>query len=297
MKANDVFSYDAHHSSTTKYYNILLILLIMIPVGYVFFLSLEVSLIFSLVLFSVMFVLIVAICFAVSRGGLWYELSPTEVRVNGLFNKKVPYTQITKVEKVQLMLLLKVFGGGLPGLYWGLFSTSIGNVSVYCTKRSGDYIMLTLANGQKLLLSPKEPDRFLDAITEQKIPVGTIQTSEIESEKRSLNKFVYAQVLVVTAAFCIFLGYFFIVYPALPQIVPVHFGFNGDVNRWAAKTELLWFAGLAAIFPVFNAVLALKFGRYSRSTVLLLGVAFTIVMAMFAFILYTIANWPLIVRL
>jgi hypothetical protein len=77
------------------------------------------------------------------------------------------------------------------------------------------------------------------------------------------------------------LGYFFWVYVSLPQVVPVHFGFDGVANRWADKSELLWLTGVAAIFPIINAVLSLKYGKYERGMLLLLGVIFTVILAVF----------------
>jgi len=84
------------------------------------------------------------------------------------------------------------------------------------------------------------------------------------------------------------LGYFFWVYFSLPQIVPVHFGFNGVANRFADKSELLWLAGTAVVFPAINAVLTLKFGKYARGMLVLLGAIFVAVITVFVYSLNTI---------
>jgi len=83
------------------------------------------------------------------------------------------------------------------------------------------------------------------------------------------------------------LGYFFGVYFSLPQIVPVHFGFDGVADLFADKSELLWLAGSAAVFPAINAVLTLKFGKYERGMVVLLGVIFVAVIAVFVYSINT----------
>jgi len=63
--------------------------------------------------------------------------------------------------------------------------------------------------------------------------------------------------------------------------VPLHFGFDGVPNRFGDKSELLWVAGIAGVFPVINAVLSLKFGKNERGFVILLGVIFVAVIASF----------------
>ena len=87
-----------------------------------------------------------------------------------------------------------------------------------------------------------------------------------------------------------YLGYFIWTYLSLPQIVPLHFDFNGVPNRFGDKSELLWIAGIAGIFPVINAVLSLKFGKHERGFVILLGAIFIAAMAtFFAITHYTVA--------
>ena len=79
------------------------------------------------------------------------------------------------------------------------------------------------------------------------------------------------------------------VYASLPEIVPVHFGFDGVANRWTHKSEVLWLLGTATLFPAINAALSLKFGKYERGIVLLLGAVFIAVIALFIFVFNTIA--------
>jgi hypothetical protein len=229
----------------------------------------------------------IIICFIISSSKTRYELASTELAVKfGLVNKKIAYTEITYIEKVQLTLGLKIFGAGMPGFYWGTFITSIGNAQVYCTKLCGEYIALTLTDGQKIVLSPKNNEQFFNALNQQKSPFKPIATQQIsQSRKQIANKFIYAQILMVTGAYCMFLSYFFIVYSALPQMVTLQFDFNGAISRWGVKTELLWLAGIPAILPIFNAVFALKFGKYTRNLLIVLGITFIAIITMFALII------------
>ena len=88
-----------------------------------------------------------------------------------------------------------------------------------------------------------------------------------------------------------FLAYFLSVYPSLPEIVPVHFNFNWTPDRWAHKSELLIMAGLAAVFPTLNGVLALKLGKYEKTILIFLGIVFVLVEALFLSIIYAIQGF------
>ncbi len=191
---------------------------------------------------------------------------------------------------MNLSLSLRLFGASLPGFHWGLYRTSIGNAHVYATKISGEFAVITLDDGEKIVLSPEEPDHFLKALNGKNLPSSRLPPREIEQLKQSEKKLVYAQVLTVCLAYLAFLGYFFWVYFSLPQIVPVHFGFDGVANRFADKSELLWLAGTAGVFPAINALLTLKFGKYERGMVVLLGAIFVVVIAVFVYSINTIVT-------
>ncbi len=240
-----------------------------------------------MILLGVLFLLV---HFAVSNGSSKYELSTTSLSVNfGLLKKRFDYDRIIKVEIVNLRLLLRLFGASLPGFHWGLYKTSIGNAHVYATKIEGSFILLTIVDGERIVLSPEEPERFLEIIKERK-PFSDGQTGkEITEETRSAKKTAYIQVLAVSAMYIAFLGYFFWVYFQLPQIVPLHFGFDGIVNRFGVKSELLWLAGISAMLPIINAILTLKFGKYERGLVILLGTIFIISIALFVYVINIIA--------
>jgi hypothetical protein len=73
--------------------------------------------------------------------------------------------------------------------------------------------------------------------------------------------------------------------------VALHFGFDGVANRFGDKSELLWLAGIGALFPIINAILTLKFGKYERGLVILLGIIFIISIALFVYVINVIAAW------
>ncbi|MGD6850690.1 MAG: PH domain-containing protein [Candidatus Bathyarchaeia archaeon] len=282
--------FPAHHSATSKYYGLIFLLIIAVPIGIILYLTLEGPLIYSVFMFGILLgVLALLSYFVVAGGNTRYELSAKALRVNfGLLRKTVDYTRIDKVEVVNLGLSLRLFGASLPGFHWGLFRTSVGSLHVYATKISGDFVVLTLADGEKLALSPQNPQRLLEALEQNRSLFGRQNPREIESREEALKRILYLQVIAVTAAYLAVLCYFLWVYVSLPQIVPLHFGFDGVPNRFGDKSELLWLAGILVALPVINAVLTLKFGKHERGFVLLLGAIFIVVTAVFFYVIQNI---------
>jgi hypothetical protein len=216
-----------------------------------------------------------------------YKLGVDNFTVNfGFSKRRIPYSSINKVWLSQTTLLLRLFGASWPGLHWGLYRVKdIGSVWVYSTKMRGDFVLLDLVNGKKIAISPEDPETFLNEINTKKDRFGTASPSGIEKYEPS-KRTVYIQVIAVASAFLVFLGYLLWIYPSLPEIIPMHFDFNWNPDRWAHKSELFIVAGVAAIFPVINTVLALKFGRYGKELLIFLGGVFILVIALFFGIVY-----------
>jgi hypothetical protein len=283
--------FPAHHSGKTKYYGLIFIAILAVPIGVLFYYFTQGTLIFAVGMSTILFgVLAVLSYFTLKSGSLAYQVTPNELQITfGVLKKRVPYIQIAKVEKVELSLSLRLFGASLPGFHWGLFTTNVGRAHVYGSQINGEYVVVTLANGEKIALSPKNSDQFMVALISHDQMFSGQTMLEIAAQKQMQRKAVYLQVTAVTAAYVAFLGYFVWVYLALPQTVPVHFGFDGVVNRWADKSELLWLAGIASVFPILNGVLTLKFGKYERSMVIVLGAIFVAVIAVFVYSINMIA--------
>ena len=211
-----------------------------------------------------------------------YKLGEDDFIVNfGLSKRRIPYSSINNVQLSHTTLLLRLFGASWPGLHWGLYKVKdVGNAWVYSTKWRGDFVLINLVDGKKIVISPENPESFLNEINEWKISFGTASLREVETFVTS-RKVVYAQVLIVAAAYIVFLGYLLRIYPSLPETIPVHFDLNWNPNRWAHKSELFLIAGVAAIFPMINTILTLKFGRYGKEVMIFLGVIFIFVIALF----------------
>jgi hypothetical protein len=217
-----------------------------------------------------------------------YELGEKGFIVNfGLMKFKTPYSSIRNVQISPVTLLLRIFGGSWPGLHWGIFQSDIGRVHVYSTRRRGDFILMNLVDGKKIVLSPEEPDKFLDEMNDRLKTFLKPIVSESKLFEIS-KKVVYTQVLIVLLAYILVLAYVQIIYPFIPEVIPVHFDFNWNPNRWAHKTEILFITGVAAIFPIINTILSIKFGKYGRDTLLFLGAIFIAIIILFFGIIQTI---------
>ncbi|MCW4017357.1 MAG: DUF1648 domain-containing protein [Candidatus Bathyarchaeota archaeon] len=284
--------YKAHRSEKTKYYGAVFTTIIAVPIILFVFLFSQGTPIFAVGLSSVILAVLAVLGYLSFAGSnLNYAISDHNLKVNfSLIKKRIDYSKIVNAEAVNLNLTIRLFGASLPGFHWGLFKTSVGKAHVYATMISGDFIVITLNDGEKLVLSPAETTAFLEAM-KKKISITLPQNkTELVHEEQVAKRLVYAQVLAVTGAYLIFLGYFLWVYASLPETVPVHFGFDGVANRWANKLELLLLPGIAVIFPAINAVLSLKFAKYERGMLLFLGAVFIAVTALFIVILNTIAS-------
>jgi hypothetical protein len=195
----------------------------------------------------------------------------------------LPYNKIIAAGKVETQLIFRIFGGSWPGVHWGMFSTkNIGNVQAYLTDYKGEFIQLEVSDGTRVLLSPKEPDVFLEALKKRVDFVSPLSSKYATSKED--RRITYIQVAVVALAWLILTTFVAVIYPSLPEIIPVHFGFDGKPNRWGNKIELLILVGIAALFPALNTLFTLKFGRYNRRLSIFLTTAFLLVMGLFWFV-------------
>jgi hypothetical protein len=211
-------------------------------------------------------------------------LSDDGLRINfPLSPLRINYSKIKGAGKMETSLGFRLFGGSLPGSHWGRFTTSnLGSAQVYATKYKGEFVLLELTDGEKILLSPLEPDSFLEALR-GRTAVGAPIVTKVE-ESRLDRRLAAVQIMVLIVAWLAFALYVASVYPSLPEVIPVHFGLDGVPNRFGSKVEMLWLVGLSALFPTLNAVFVLKYGKYNRRMTVFLGVVFLLAIGLFAFV-------------
>jgi len=219
-----------------------------------------------------------------ASGKMRYIIGEDGLRISfALSPLRISYDRIRYAGKVETSLRFRLFGGSLPGSHWGIFTTSsIGNTQVYTTKYKGEFVLLELVDGARILISPREPDTLLKALR-GKTSFTAPTTTEVVEPRLDL-RLAYAQVAVVAVAWLALVAYVSSIYPGLPEIIPVHFGLNGVPNRYGSKAELLILVAVSALFPSLNTVFAVKYGRYNRGLTLFLGVVFLLAVGFFALV-------------
>lgn len=265
---------------------IVLLVIIDVPICTILFFSFqEISVLFV----ALMAVMVIIDCLFLSLGFLGnritFTVKESAFLISFWFSKrKIPFSEIKDVKVFETSLLIRVFGASWPGLHWGLYTANeLGNVWVYSTKMKGDFVVVELVDGKKVVVSPEDSQGLCNELNTKRNQFGTAaQVQDLDSSKR----FVYLQVAAVTGVFFVFLGYLLWIYPTLPEIIPVHFDLNMVPNRWGNKSELFLIAGIAAVFPLLNSVLVLKFGKYSKTMTAFLGILFGALMFLFLGIVY-----------
>ena len=230
--------------------------------------------------------LIVYAVYASSR--MTYNLSENEFSISFPLNPlKIKYSKIKGVGKVETTLRFRIFGGSLPGSYWGLFSTSsVGNTQAYTTKYKGEFVLIELVDGTRILTSPQKPDELLEALRNR---TSFTAPSNINAPEPKLDRsLAYLQVAAVGIAWLALVAYVASIYPILPEVIPVHFGLNGVPNRYGSKVELLILLAVSALFPTLNTIFTLKVGKYSKRLNLFLSFIFLLAVGLFAFVVYQI---------
>lgn len=219
---------------------------------------------------------------AYSAGKLTYVLEDDSLRIiYPLAPSRIKYDVITNAGKVETSLKFRLFGGSLPGAHFGTFTTSNqGNAHVYATKHSGEFILIELSDCAKILINPAEPDEFLKELG-AKAAFGTPRAGE--AVEPALDKrTTYLQIVVVAAAWVALVSWVTSIYPGLPEIIPVHFGFNGVPNRYGSKFELIILAAVSALFPALNTIFTLKYGKYNKGLSVFLTIIFLLAVCLFA---------------
>ena len=216
-----------------------------------------------------------------AAGRMEYVLGEEELKVSfPLSPLRVSYSKIKCAGKVETNLRFRLFGASLPGAHRGAFTaSSLGNAQVYVTRYNGEFVLLELLGGEKVLLSPKEPATFLEKLREKTDFAALTLAGVVEPSL--VKQLVYVQVTVVAVAWFAFVAYVASIYPGLPEIIPVHFGFNGVPNRYGGKVELLVLLAVSALFPALNTVFAFKFGKYNKGMTIFLSAVFLLAVGLF----------------
>lgn len=273
-------------TKSTLIWALILLLVIDVPFFFLlfsFFQGFSVSFVILLGVLLLVDCLILSLSFLGKR--MSYKIQENNFVVNfGFTQRKIPYLSIRDVKLSKTALLFRLFGASWAGLHWGLYTAKdLGKVWVYSTKMSGEFVLIELVDGSKIVVSPEVPSNLYDELNTRRDRFGTSAAIEVLVSSKRL---VYLQVVSVTGAFFVFLGYLLWIYPTLPEIIPVHFDLNMVPNRWSHKSELFIIAAIAAIFPIINSIIVLKFGKYGKTLTIFLGIIFVLLMVLFLGIVY-----------
>jgi len=219
-----------------------------------------------------------------ASGKMIYVIGENEFRIFfPLSPLRISYGKIRHAGKIKTSLRFRILGGSLPGSHWGLFTTSnIGNTQVYTTKHKGEFVLLELVDGTRVLISPQKPDAFLEAL-QYKISFTAPITGKV-LEPILDQRIVYVQVAVLWIAWLALVFWVAQIYPALPEIIPVHFGLNGVPNRYGNKSELILLVAISTLFPALNTVFAVIYGKYNKGLTVFLSAVFLLALGLFALV-------------
>ncbi len=79
--------------------------------------------------------------------------------------RRVPYTDVTGARVVDGRLGVRWFGVGTSGYHTGRYHlTGEGQVTAYASRLAGPFVLLDRGDERPVLVSPNDPDAFLDAL-------------------------------------------------------------------------------------------------------------------------------------
>ncbi|MBK7097339.1 MAG: hypothetical protein IPH58_01935 [Sphingobacteriales bacterium] len=115
---------------------------------------------------STLFLVILVVTYGLSVTN--YEINSYELVICRPFkNKIIPKENITSAERIykrDLKWTFRVFGsGGLFGIYGNFFNKKFGTMNWFVT-REDKLILIKTNKGKKYVVSPDEPERFLDTL-------------------------------------------------------------------------------------------------------------------------------------
>lgn len=186
------------------------------------------------------------------------------------FNRLIPYESIEKIgfPSGNIHSGIRVGGIGIPGYLFGKFKLvldgTLTNVSLYSTKFDR-LLFIFVKTGKKSKcygLTPEKSHDFINTVKTRNTMIKevTIDTEKpiqqdvnISSKNQNYAKIVFIVSLTVLLISAIYIA---IYYGSLPETnIPLHWGIDGQVNRWGSKSELLVYFYFTIIFGAFISVL------------------------------------------
>lgn len=222
---------------------------------------------------------------------LYYELGEEGVVIN--WGKKpvvIPYREIKEVSAARLKGASRIYGIELGGYRQGLFSIyRLGKGQFYAI---GDQVVYIQTGDKLYVISPLEQEAFISSLRKK------IQQAGIQFEERVFKNEGKAEpglfsdgwsVAGLLVGIGMILGMALFIYfmiPLLPEQLPMHYNFRGEVDRFGPAEELYIMPGIALIcwFPVTMIGIILSAGE-PRIRRLVIAVADGVVLMLWGFLL------------
>ncbi len=190
------------------------------------------------------------------------------------FNHVIPYESIEKIgfPSGKIRDGIRAGGIGIPGYLFGKFKLvldgNLTNVSLYSTKLDS-LVFLFVNSGKKSKcygLTPEKSHDFVNAVKSrntmsEEITIDTEKSIQQDINISSKNQ-KYAKIVFIISLTVVMISaiYYAINYGRLPETnIPLHWGIDGQANRWGSKLELLFYFYFTIIFGVFLSVLLYYF--------------------------------------
>ena len=196
----------------------------------------------------------------------------------GPFITSIPIKSIMEIGTTASSKLdgIRTGGVGIPGHLYGAFKILIDGkyraIKLYATKIS-NLVIITTNDGKCYGVTPQDPAAFIAAVKELgSQPVEKTfdnEASLVELPEKAKKYGVACNLLFVMVFTEIGIAFacLAIIYPQLPEIVPLHFDLAGIPNRWGSKSELIWpWAFLFSIVAGLNTLLHISIRRQSQLT-------------------------------
>ena len=179
------------------------------------------------------------------------------------FNRVIPYNSIQTIGTTTSKILdgVRVGGIGMPGYLLGKFKLMLDgelqSVSLYATKITHTVLVyVKKSNGIKCYgLTPEDHEGFVQVLKEKAgnpevISVNPkteiIQDPTTSAQYQTYAKIVYIMCLGIMLSTVI---YMLVNISQLPDTnIPMHWGVDGQVDRWGAKADLIWYVAFTLIF-------------------------------------------------
>lgn len=221
---------------------------------------------------------------------LRYTLKDKHLVIKWAFNtKRIPLENIRGVTITVGSSSIKVIGASWPGFHLGSFSDprGKGTVNLYATQLWGD-IVLIRTKWETIGITPKDPEGFLEDLHKN---LPDLKRDEVgdqivaEQTYSPLKDKVYLGYISVSA---LILGGAFLhlryKLPSLPEQVPMHYNFAGQVDRYGSPTEIYYPLGLGLVLMLLLNGVNLVVAKRNSTSVRMMGMVTLIMTLLFSII-------------